>query len=63
MNLQGIKTLSKLHIYSKMTNKKTCHKLGQLYSFIIKSLKKNILKFICMEKLFLGKRACSPFLK
>ncbi len=30
LNLQGIKTLSKFHIYSNMINKKTCHVLGQL---------------------------------
>jgi hypothetical protein len=30
LNLQGIKTLSKIHIYSKMMKKKTCHVLGQL---------------------------------
>jgi len=30
LNLQGIKTLSKNHIYSKMMNKKTCHVLGQV---------------------------------
>jgi hypothetical protein len=27
LNLQGIKTLSKMHIYSKMMKKKTCHVL------------------------------------
>jgi hypothetical protein len=25
LNLLGIQTLSKIHIYSKMINKKTCH--------------------------------------
>ncbi len=30
LNLQGIKTLSKIRIYSKVINKKTCHVLGQL---------------------------------
>jgi hypothetical protein len=30
INLQGIKTLKKSHIYSKMMKKKTCHVLGQL---------------------------------
>jgi hypothetical protein len=30
LNLQGIKTLSKIHIYSKLINKKICHVLGQL---------------------------------
>jgi len=30
LNLQGIMTLSKIHIYFKMINKKTCHVLGQL---------------------------------
>jgi hypothetical protein len=30
LNLQGIMTLSKIHIYSKMMKKKTCHVLGQL---------------------------------
>jgi hypothetical protein len=30
LNLEGIKTLSKNHIYSKMIIKKTCHVLGQL---------------------------------
>jgi hypothetical protein len=30
LNLQGIITLSKIHIYSKMINEKTCHVLGQL---------------------------------
>jgi len=30
LNLQGIKTLSKIHIYSKMINEKKCHELGQL---------------------------------
>jgi len=30
MNLQGIRTFSKVHIYSKMMKKKTCHVLGQL---------------------------------
>ncbi len=28
LNLQGIKTLSKIHIHSKMMNK-TCHVIGQ----------------------------------
>jgi len=30
LNLQGIKTLSKIHIYSKMMKKKTCHVFGQV---------------------------------
>jgi hypothetical protein len=30
LNLQWIKTLSKIHIYSKMMKRKTCHVLGQL---------------------------------
>jgi len=30
LNLQGIRTLSKIHIYSKMMKKKKCHVLGQL---------------------------------
>jgi len=30
LNLQGNMTLSKIHIYSKMIDKKTCHVLGQL---------------------------------
>jgi hypothetical protein len=29
LNLYGIRTLSKIHIYSKMMMKKTCHVLGQ----------------------------------
>jgi hypothetical protein len=29
-NLQGIKTIFKIHIYSKMINKKTCNVLEQL---------------------------------
>jgi hypothetical protein len=30
LNLQGIRTLSKNHIYSKLIKNKTCHVLGQL---------------------------------
>jgi len=30
LNLQGIKTLKKIHIYSKMMKINTCHVLGQL---------------------------------
>jgi len=30
LNLQGIKTLSKIHIYSKIMKKKKCHVFGQL---------------------------------
>jgi len=30
LSLQGIKTLSRIHIYSKMMKKNTCHVLGQL---------------------------------
>jgi len=30
LNLQGIKTHKKIHIYSKNKNKKTCHVLRQL---------------------------------
>ncbi len=30
LNLQGIMTLSKIYIYSKMMKRKTCHVLGKL---------------------------------
>jgi hypothetical protein len=50
LNLQGIKTFSKIDIYEKMINKKTCHLLGQLFS--IKNCKKNCSKIDSHEKVF-----------
>jgi hypothetical protein len=61
LDLQGIKTFSKIHIYSKMINKKTCHVLGQLYAFIIISCKKIVPKFIHMN-FFLGGKWHAIFL-
>jgi hypothetical protein len=40
LNLQGIKTLSKIHICWKMTKKIKCHVIGQQQAFIIISCKK-----------------------
>jgi hypothetical protein len=49
-------TLSKIHIYEKMMEKKPCHTLGKLYAFIITSCKKNNYKFIHMETKKTGKQ-------
>jgi len=44
LNLQRIMTLSQIHIYSKMIDKKTCYVLGELETFIITYCKKNCFK-------------------
>jgi hypothetical protein len=38
-----------------MMNKKACHVLGQLQTFIIINCEKFVKKFICIEKTKLGK--------
>jgi hypothetical protein len=44
LNLQRIRTLSQIHIYSKMIDKKTCYVLGELEKNIITYYKKNCSK-------------------
>jgi hypothetical protein len=55
-NLQGIATISKEFIYSKIINKKSCHVLGKLNAFIITNCKKNCSKIHLYEKLICGQK-------
>ncbi len=62
-NLQGIKTLSQIHIYSKMIDKKTCYVQGELETFIITYYKKIVQNSFVRRKKKLGKKTCNPCLK
>jgi len=44
LNFERIKTLSQIHIYSKMIDEKTCYVLGELETLIITYCKKNCSK-------------------
>jgi predicted component of viral defense system (DUF524 family) len=59
LNLQGIKTLSKIHTYSKMMKRKICQYLDN-YKNLLTSCKENVPKFIHMKKK-LGKKTWSLF--
>jgi hypothetical protein len=54
--IQGIRTFSKIHIYSKMMKKKTCHVFGQLQTFLITSCKKTCSKIHSYDKVSFGKK-------
>jgi len=62
LNLQGIGTFSKIHIYSILFLKKI-HLRRKLYAFIIKICQNIAQKFIYMKKILLGQMTCGPFLE
>jgi hypothetical protein len=59
---QGIETLSKIHIYSKMMKKKNMLCTWITISIYYK-LQKNCSKIHSYEKVLLGKKICNLFLK
>jgi hypothetical protein len=61
LNLQGIKTLSKIHIYLKMIKKNMSCTRTTINIYYKKLYNKICSKIHLMKKQF-GKRTCSPFL-